>query len=92
MSDENIIETKEYADGTTATGIATLPDKSPAEQDASTGTWVDDGAGVEYPSSTDDYHSGTETPITLEERFEAVLIHLEERFGIHFPAQLAPKR
>ncbi len=28
------IETKTYADGTTATGVAPLPDHSPAEQDS----------------------------------------------------------
>jgi hypothetical protein len=25
-----------------------------------TGTWVDDGQGLEYPAGTDNYHSGTE--------------------------------
>jgi hypothetical protein len=32
--DAPVIETKQYADGSTATGIAPLPDLSPAEQDA----------------------------------------------------------
>lgn len=40
-ADENVkgevsgeIQTKKYEDGTTATGVAPLPDQSPAEQDA----------------------------------------------------------
>jgi hypothetical protein len=32
--DAPVIETKQYADGSTATGVAPLPDLSPAEQDA----------------------------------------------------------
>lgn len=30
------IETKEYADGTIATGVAPLPDESPSEQESAT--------------------------------------------------------
>lgn len=74
MADETqidpVVETKEYADGTTATGIAPLPDQSPAEQEAS-----------EKESVT----------LTLEQRFDAVLIWLRDQHGFHLPEHLAPK-
>lgn len=56
-----------------------------------TGTYVDDGAGLEYPKGTDDYHSGCETSLSFEERFDAVLRHLADVHGIHLPCHLAPK-
>ena len=33
------IETKEYSDGTTATGVAPLPDQSPAQQESTKRAW-----------------------------------------------------
>jgi hypothetical protein len=55
-----------------------------------TGTWVDDGQGLEYPKGTDNYHSGTEKPLSLEDRFDAVLRYLRDVHGFHLPAYLAP--
>lgn len=54
-------------------------------------TWVDDGEGLDYPESTDNYHSGIETPLTLEQRFDAVLKYLADVHGFHLPDHLAPK-
>jgi hypothetical protein len=55
-----------------------------------TGTWVDDGKGLEYPEGTDNYHSGPEKPLTFEQRFDAVLRHFRDVHGFHLPAHLAP--
>jgi hypothetical protein len=56
-----------------------------------TGTWVNDGAGLEYPKESDNYRSGCETVLSFEERFDAVLRHLADVHGIHLPCHLAPK-
>ena len=56
-----------------------------------TGTWVDDGKGLEYPEGTDNYHSGAEKPLTFEQRFDAVLLWLRDKHGFHLPKHLAPK-
>jgi hypothetical protein len=62
--------------------------KSPEQ----TGTWVDDGAGVEYPKETDNYHSGDDTPVRLsgEARIDA-LVEWLRKFGMHVPYEIAPK-
>lgn len=57
---------------------------------AETGTWVDDGAGVEYPEGTDGYHSGCEK-LTGEARLDALCRFLHEVHGIHVPYEIAPK-
>lgn len=61
----------------------TLAESSPVE----TKTWVDDGAGLEYPAGTDDVHSGV-TKLTGEERINAVLTILHDKHGYHFPVDI----
>jgi hypothetical protein len=57
-----------------------------------TGTWLDEGQGkgLDYPTGTDNYHSGAEKPLTLEDRFDAILRWLRDVHGIHLPPHLAP--
>lgn len=87
---EVVSEFLTYEDAEKARAIAE-GNPVPAWSDPPTGTWVDDGAGLEYPEGTDNYHSGEETPLTFEERFDAVLRYLADVHGIHLPAHLAPK-
>jgi hypothetical protein len=60
--------------------------KSPEQ----TGTWVEDGAGLEYPEGTDDYHSGDEK-LSGEARIDALCRFLRCSHGIHVPYDIAPK-
>jgi hypothetical protein len=61
-----------------------------SESKEPTGTWVDDGAGVEYPEGTDNYHSGEEK-LTGEARIDALCRFLHEVHGIHVPFEISPK-
>lgn len=87
---ENLFEL--LKDGACIGEYVSLEEAEKAKAEAtSTHTWVDDGEGLEYPEGTDDYHSGEETPLTFEQRFDAVLRHFATVHGIHLPAHLAPK-
>jgi hypothetical protein len=83
-------------DGAFLASFPTLEDAEKAKDIAEgkgiqTGTYVDDGQGLEYPKGTDGYHSGCETTLSFEDRFDAVLRHLADVHGIHLPCHLAPK-
>lgn len=54
-----------------------------------TGTWVNDGEGLEYPQGTDNYHSGEEK-LTGEDRLDALCDFLE-RHGIFVPWAISSK-
>lgn len=67
--------------------------KEIAESVKPSGTWVNDGAGLEYPEGTDDYHSGDfeEKKLTGEDRIDALCNYLRDSHGIHVPYEIAPK-
>jgi hypothetical protein len=63
----NVTETKTYSDGTSATGTAPLPDKSPAQQDAADKKTRKPRAAKETPVTAEPASESAEVSYTIDD-------------------------